>query len=643
MKGYTILLGSVGGDSHSVGLNILRQALTENGYIVHYLGTHNQLEDFFRSAHTCNVVMISNMDGHAWYYLSKFIDLRLKYHIPINNPLWYLGGNISLGNSVGEEMRYREMGFNQVFTKYVDISTVLSVLEKDLYGVEPIKKRFDKSCFSHHTTHSLSIPPDFLVPFDELHKTRSEVLQQWHTGNDALSLEANAEFLSHQPSFPKIQALVNLGKLPVLVQPRSGVARVDDQIDLFKAFKSVGVKTLSYQVDSFTRNNNYNGAEEAIRESLCPGSSTLNGFPVINHGVKSLRRIIKEVNAPLQVRHSTKDPRLLAEISYAGGVTAFEGGAICYNIPYYKDYPLNESISRWQYVDRLTGFYYEKFGIVIDREFFGTLTAVLIPPCIAISTGILEALLAAQQGVKCITLGYAEQGHRIQDIAAIRTMESITREILNNFGYNDVQLNTVFHQYMAAFPPEPHLAKELIYNSAITAGLSYATRILTKTAVESYKIPSMADNIEGLSLVFSGIAKSRNGYKKPDEVKITQESAIIRREVFDILDSILYVGNGKIVDGIINGFQKGYIDIPFSPSIYNMGKVITARDIEGAVRFVSTGCLNFNSYLKDFHKDKIEERRRLDRIPIEKQSYMLVEKDVLQIPRGEYNKWPLFP
>ena len=48
--------------------------------------------------------------------------------------------------------------------------------------------------------------------------------------------------------------------------------------------------------------------------------------------------------------------------------TSFEGGAICYNIPYYRDYPLNESIEAWQYVDRLTGWYHEKFGIVLAIE-----------------------------------------------------------------------------------------------------------------------------------------------------------------------------------------------------------------------------------------------------------------------------------
>jgi len=70
--GHTILLGGLGGDSHSVGLTILRQALSTNGYKVCYLGTQNCLQEFFELASLCNVVMISSMDGHSRYYLRGF-------------------------------------------------------------------------------------------------------------------------------------------------------------------------------------------------------------------------------------------------------------------------------------------------------------------------------------------------------------------------------------------------------------------------------------------------------------------------------------------------------------------------------------------------------------------------------------------
>lgn len=637
-RSHTILLGGIGGDSHSVGLNIMRQALGASGYQVHYLGTQNRLEDFFQSAALSNVVMISSMDGHVRYYMREFVELMKQYKA--YQPLWYLGGNLHIGDGNGYERHFLEMGFKQVFVKFVDISTVLKILEKDLAGVEPVADcpTLWEPAQMKKTYLSTAVSDEQLEP-DILEQSRYEVLQGWRTGRQAKDLRENAEFLGRQPSFPQTQLMVNSGRAPILIQPRSGVPGVREQIKHFQAFKSVGARVLSYQVDSLTRNNNYAGADEAIRESRISRTSTLNGFPVINHGVAGLRRIISEVKVPLQTRHSTRDPRLLAEISYAGGVTSFEGGAICYNIPYYKNYPLDESIRTWQYVDRLTGLYYERFGIKLDREFFGTLTATLIPPCLAIVVNLLQTMLAVRQGVKCVSLGYAEQGNRIQDIAAIRTLKQMAEETMSNLGYRDIQINTVFHQYMAAFPDAPHRAEELIYNSAVTAALSGATRVIIKTPAEAYKIPTWEDNIHGLSLAMRGVADAVG--EEVDEVRVAEECDIICREVRSILDSVILCGRGSITEGIVNGFRKGFIDIPFSPSIYNRSEVMTARDLDGAVRFLSLGNLQFDRELRQFHLDRIQERQHAEGLFSEKENYLLIERDVLQLPRGQYHRWPL--
>jgi methylaspartate mutase epsilon subunit len=636
---HTILLGGIGGDSHSVGLNILRHALAVSGYNVRYLGIQNRLEDFCERAPLSNVVMISSLDGHTRYYLREFPRMMERYKA--NKPLWYLGGNLHIGDANGYEKYFLDMGFDRVFVKFTDVRKVLSVIEQDLHGSEPMP--LCPTLWEKFTPASLQISApvaDEVLDLDDFERSRRDVLDGWKTGHRAKSLEANAEFLLRQPSFPRAQAMVNEGRAKILLQPRSGVPLLSDQIKVFKAFKSCGARVLSYQVDSLTRNMNYAGAEEAIRESRASGDATLNGFPVVNHGVEGLRRIISEVKAPLQTRHSTRDPRLLAEISYAGGVTAFEGGAICYNIPYYKDYPLDESIATWQYVDRLTGLYHERYGISLDREFFGTLTATLIPPSLAIVVGIIEATLAVRQGVKCVSLGYAEQGNRNQDIAAIRTLAAMAAEIIRNLGYQDVQINTVFHQYMAAFPDDPARAEGLIYNSAITAALSGATRVILKTAAEAYRIPTMEDNLHGISLVQRGVASA--AAVEVDETRVSEECAIIRREVQAILDSVIMIGRGSIAEGVVAGFRRGFIDIPFAPSIYNRAEVMTARDNEGAVRFLSTGQLQFDRDLREFHRSKMDERRRSEGLLSSKDNHLLVEKDVMQIARNDYSRWPLY-
>jgi methylaspartate mutase epsilon subunit len=636
---HTILLGGIGGDSHSVGLTILRQALAQNGYGVVYLGTQNRLSDFFERAALCDVVMLSSMDGHTRYYVKEFPELMRRYQA--RAPLWYLGGNLTIGDALGYEAHFGEMGFDRVFVKFVDVRTVLEVLAADLSGREPVP-----AAWALQGPPGAALAPQGEAPRDgalergEFEQARKEVLEQWKTGRAAKDMDESARFLARQPSFARVQALSTEGRVSMLVQPRCGVPLPEHQLRLFRAFKAAGAPVLSYQIDSLTRNGNFKGAEEALRESRATGTPTLNGFPLVNHGVRPLRRIAAGIGVPLQIRHSTRDPRLLAEIGYAGGATSFEGGAISYNLPYYKSYSPADAIRAWQYVDRLTGLYHERFGIVLDREFFGVLTATLVPPSLAIATGILEAILAVQQGVRCVSLGYAEVGHRPQDVAAVRTLRRMAQRTLANLGYGRVQVNTVFHQYMAAFPASRARAEELIYQSALTAGLSGATRMLAKTPVEAVRIPTLEDNLHGLSLAMGGVAAAREAGVSTAAVRAEEE--VIEREVQALLDGVVVCGGGSVAAGIVEAFRRGWLDIPFSPSLYNRGEVVTARDAEGAVRFLSPGRLPFDASLREFHRDRMSERRHAEGEVAERREYLLVEQDVLRIPRGEYACWPLF-
>jgi len=633
---YSVLIGGIGGDAHSVGLSILRRALTNMGFSVVYLGPQTRLEEFCTLAPYVNAVLMSCMDGHARHYMRHFPEMRQEHE---SEAKWYLGGNPVIDDIAGSEKFFQSMGFSRVFLKFVDITDVLHFIRRDLDGVveKPLLQE-ELERFATKPKLESSDVNDSLVDENDFFALRKEVLEHWRTGIQAANMEENAVFLKKQSSFAHMHETVHRGDAPVLIQPRSGVALASEQLKLFKAFKNVGVRCVSYQVDSLTRNNNYAMAEEAMKESRAAGQSVINGFPAVNHGVHTMRRTVNDLKLPIQMRHSTRDPRLLAEISFAGGVTGYEGGAICYNIPYYKNYPLTEAIKRWQYVDRLTGIYYDKYGILLDREYFGTLTAALIPPCLAIATGILESLLARQQGVRCVSIGYAEQGHRIQDVAAIRSIGILAHEVLANFGYTDVLINTVYHQYMAAFPQLPEQAKQLIQASSVTAKLSGATRMLTKTPVESYKIPSLTDNLEGLAMSFRGIDLAQS--ETVNENAVSEEMKIIRQETLAIIDAVISFGKGDIARGIVAAFDKGIIDIPFSPSIYNKGEAATARDNEGAIRFLSCGKLPFDASLKQFHAEKMTERRRTSGVH-ENEDYRLIEQDILQVARGQYECWPL--
>ena len=205
----------------------------------------------------------------------------------------------------------------------------------------------------------------------------------------------------------------------------------------------------------------------------------LNGFPAVNHGVESCRRLIKSLDTPLQVRHGTPDARLLGEITYAGGFTSFEGGGISYNIPYAKNVSLEKTIRDWQYVDRLTGVYEEE-GISINREPYGPLTGTLVPPCISHAVAIIESLLAAKQGVKNISVGYGQCGNLVQDVAAIRVLDELTNEYLIKNNHDDVFVTTVLHQCMGSFPQDESKAFGVISWGSVVAALSKYILFISK-------------------------------------------------------------------------------------------------------------------------------------------------------------------
>ena len=62
--------------------------------------------------------------------------------------------------------------------------------------------------------------------------------------------------------------------------------------------------------------------------------------------------------------------------------------------------------------------------------------------------------------------------------------------------------------------------------------------------------------------------------------------------------------------------------------------------VDGAVRYLSCGQLPFDRELREFHASKMAERRRAEGL-LENQNYLLVERDVLSIPREQYERWPL--
>ncbi len=415
-----------------------------------------------------------------------------------------------------------------------------------------------------------------------------------------------------------------------LAQPRAGVPLLDDHIKLLQYLQDIGgADLLPTTIDAYTRLNRYEEGQKGMEASQKAGRSLMNGFPAVNHGVASCRKVVNSVKLPCQIRHGTPDSRLLAEVAHAGGFTSNEGGAISYNIPYAKDVAVEATIPYWQYCDRLVGFY-EENGVHINREPFGPLTGTLVPPSISNAVAIIEALLAAEQGVKSITVGYGQCGNIVQDVAALRTLEEQCNEYLKKYGYDDVFVTTVFHEWMGGFPADEAKAFGLISLGATAAALAGATKVIVKSPHEAFGIPTAEANSNGIKATKMVLTLLQE-QKMVDSKDLQMEKELIRKETDCIMNKVFELGDGDLAVGTVRGFETGAIDIPFGPSAYNLGEMLPARDLDGNIRYLRTGNLPFTKDLKDFHRQKMEERAKAEGREV---GFQLCVDDVFAVSQG---------
>jgi methylaspartate mutase epsilon subunit len=462
-------------------------------------------------------------------------------------------------------------------------------------------------------------------------KERETVLSSWPTGKEVDLQEAIA-YQKRIPQAKRFSVAMEEAKRTntLLTQPRAGVALPEEHIRLLKYLETEGeADLLPTTIDAYTRQNRYTEAQEGIEKSLAAGKSLLNGFPAVNYGVKICRQVTEAVGKPVQVRHGTPDARLLAEISLAGGFTSFEGGGISYNIPYAKKVPLEQSLKYWKYVDALVG-YYEEEGVRINREPFGPLTGTLVPPCISHAVGILEGLFALGQGVKSITLGYGQGGNLIQDVAAVRTLRQLAEEYFTLEGFTDYHLTIVFHQWMGGFPEDEAKAFAVIGWGTVAAAFSGAEKVIVKSPHEAFGIPTKEANAEGLRATRQ-LIHMLTDQRMPESSELSRESELIREEVKAILEGVWKLGEGNWELGTIRAFQSGVLDVPFAPSLFNLGKILPARDNDGYIRILQPGNVPLGKKILDYHRERLMERARTEGRPV---NFQMVTDDIYAISKG---------
>ena len=426
---------------------------------------------------------------------------------------------------------------------------------------------------------------------------------------DDFDLDTAIRFHKSLPDYKNFQKMLeeSIQDNRIVTEAYSKETLLEDLIKNLNSLHRVGqTDFLSIIIDSHTRENHYENARTILEDSIKSNKSLLNGFPLVNYGTKLARKIINDVEIPLQVKHGSADARLLAEFSFLGGFSAFDGGGISHNIPFSKSVLLKDSLENWKYVDRLVGLY-EEHGVKINREIFSPLTATLVPPAISNSIQILETLLAIEQGVKNISIGIAQYGNITQDIASLMALKEQIQFYLDKFSFKDIHISTIFNQWIGGFPEDELKAYSLISYSATIALFTKANRIFIKN-IDEYSKNSLGNTMINSLVLTKTILDIGNSQNFNNYEEIIFEKEQIKKETSQIIEKVFSICDGDLRKAIVEAFDYGVIDVPFAPSKYNLGKMMPARDNEGMIRYLDIGNLPFDTLTQEFHYNKIKER-----------------------------------
>jgi len=445
----------------------------------------------------------------------------------------------------------------------------------------------------------------------EFFRQREEVLSHWPTGKEvelAEGIEYQRRILGTKNAVRLIDQAEKEGK--TLVESRGGFATLDHQVALNRCLQEVGCGILPASIDTYTRNSQFERAQQGLEESLEVGRSMLNGFPVVCHGLHNARSLIDSVDMPTLVRATGADNRLLWEIALASGFTGGPGNGFSYYGSGCKSDAWETIASSYQYIDRLVG-YYEENGIPIYRESHGVNVRALLPPSLYNAFSILISLQSAEQGVKHLGPCSPVQGCVIQDVAACQALNESTREYLDKYGYSDVKVYRVMNEWGGAFPQDEAKAYAVICFSAAVAALAGVTVVINKSPQEGIGVPTKESNAAGVEATRSVLEMFR-GQTFPGSAEVELEKEMIKVETSAIVDKVMELGDGDILIGAKEAFAIGVLDVPFSPNISFADRVLAARDHTGAVRYMDQGSLPFSPEIVEFHREKLAERAKVE-------------------------------
>ena len=471
-------------------------------------------------------------------------------------------------------------------------------------------------------------------------KMREKELAIWPTGKEVDLDDAVAyqKSLPDSKNFCKVmQQLKEQGR--TVVFPRAGQSTIEEEIALNKTLVETGLPLIPITTDSYTRLLQLEKVEKALEETARTGKNLLNGYPIINHGVKKTRQVTEACDAAYNLRiGGVQAQKIASEIAFAAGVTALPPSMFQLFANYDKRTTLEESIKACQYVFRLMGYYAEK-GPIITADLHGWNPNAVFPLSIHMATVILSILIGAEQGARSFIPMVEFQGNIAQDLAWYGTMKKLVREYLDKAGHRDVMIPGIFANQIPLYPVPMDQGGAFAYlcYTAFVMALARAEACCVRTIDEAVGIPTKeahAVSYRAANWIFNVIRTQQFEF---DSAQVNIEREMAEMEVRAVVDKVLEMGDGDAAVGSVRAVEAGVLDSPFAANIHVKDNVMGIRDSRGACRFLEFGNLPMPAAVKAFHREKVAERQAEEGVNMD---YYVFMKDFWAFSKGSIKGMP---
>lgn len=474
---------------------------------------------------------------------------------------------------------------------------------------------------------------DCLMPEDEFLKKHEQVLTLWPTGKE-VDLEEAVAYNKSLPDDKNMNKMLKKYKAQgkTSLYPRSGTPVLEDEIELLQSLNEVGVYMFPFTTDSYSRNLKFDMAQQALEESIRTGKPKLNGFPIVNHGVKNTRKVIESCQGAFDCRSSREGQFIISEIAFASGISAIPQSMFGWLSGFDKRATPQECVQTCQLSARLSGYYAQR-GHIINHACHGWLPNGIIPTYVSIACMLLEALVSAGQGAKSFSPMVNFNGNMAQDLGEFRATEKLFRKYLDQYGHEDCEIPGLIgnQSFLYTFPKDIGMAYGYINYTAMLGALAGLPACSVKTIDEALGVPSIQahqQTYRSANWIYN-VVRQQN--LELNSTAIDEEERMTMLAVSAIVERVMELGNGDVAVGIVKALDEGVLDSPFAISMHLQDNTLGVRDLHGAMRYLEYGNVPVPEEVRAFNNAKIREREAHEG---RKMNYKISLSDMWTISKG---------